>query len=79
MKKLILTAVDQIELSRLSGMVKSLNQQILDIQNKALRDGVKLKDIPSDPRFIPIRQLLVQYNVASCKILQKSYRYAKES
>lgn len=79
MKKLIIAPMDQIELTSLSSTVKFLNQQMLDIQNKALKDGVKLKDIPSDPRFVPIRKLLIQCNIASCKILQRSYRYAKES
>lgn len=74
MKKLILSSVDQVELNRLSAMVISCKQQIIDIENKALAEGVKLKEVHKDPRLVPIRKLLVHCNTHSCKIFQRSYK-----
>lgn len=74
MRKLTLTKIDEMELSRIEGMIISCGKQMVCIQNKALTEGSKLKDLPSDPRLIPIRKLLIEMNNASCKILQRSYK-----
>ena len=73
MKKLTLSSVDSIELNRLSAMVKSCKQQIIAIENKALTEGVRLKELHKDTRLVPIRKLLVRFNNSSVKILQRSY------